>query len=121
MALRNLTATQSNIPAALYPSTFPLYHPHAVDVLLFWEIPSEQRSGHVLIPGAILGAGHAALKEIVEEAQEAKVKRSMYAETQREKSAVLDAIRTSEWNAEMNPLVLTLQQGEVVKHDFSAG
>lgn len=57
----------------------------------------------------------------MEEAQEAKVKRSMYAETQREKSAVLDAIRTSEWNAEMNPLVLTLQQGEVVKHDFSAG
>lgn len=74
-----------------------------------------------MVSGASIGARHAALKEIVEEAEVAKVKRSMYAETQREKSAILEAIRNSEWNAEMNPLMLAFSDGQVIQHDFSKG
>ena len=86
---------------------------------MFWEIPSEQRTGFILLSGLNLGAGHAALQEAIENVESAKVKRSMYAETQREKMEILQLIRDSEWNAEMNPLVATIQG--VVEHDFSRG
>jgi hypothetical protein len=45
----------------------------------------------------------------------------MYAETQREKLALLEAVRSSDWNAEMNPIVVTLQEGSTVYHDFTTG
>lgn len=45
----------------------------------------------------------------------------MYAETQREKEEILDAIRSSEWNAEMDPIVVSLQQGRVLEHNFADG
>ena len=91
-----------------------------MDFLVFWEIPSEQRTGFILLSGLNLGAGHAALREAIEKVENAKVKRSMYAETQREKTEILQSIRDSEWNAEMNPLVVTIQQ-DIVEHDFSLG
>jgi hypothetical protein len=107
------------IDPTLHPYIFPLYHPHSLDVLIFWDIPSSERSGHVLISGANVGAEHGALNVVIQEAQELKVKRSMYAETQREKSSVLEAIRTSEWNAEMNPVSLITIEPGVIDHDFS--
>jgi trafficking protein particle complex subunit 8 len=61
------------------------------------------------------------LKEIIEDAEGIKVKRNMYAETQREKTEILDAVRISEWNAEMNPIVVILRQGQQLEHDFTAG
>jgi len=88
---------------------------------VFWENPSQQRSGHLLIPGITFSAGHAALKEIIDDAEGIKAKRDMYAETQREKSEILDAVRRSEWNAEMNPIVVTLQYGHKLEHDFTQG
>lgn len=121
---RNLTAHElvtrhPYIDPALHPYIFPLYHPRSLDVLIFWDIPSSERSGHVLISGANVGAEHGALNAVIQEAQELKVKRSMYAETQREKSSVLEAIRTSEWNAEMNPVSLVTIEPGVIDHDFS--
>ncbi|KII93831.1 hypothetical protein PLICRDRAFT_36073 [Plicaturopsis crispa FD-325 SS-3] len=110
-----------HIPSVSYPTIFPLYNPASVDVVVFWEIPSQRRSGHLLVPGITLGAGHAALKETIEAAENAKVKRSMYAETQREKMEVLESIRNSEWNREMNPIVVTLQDQRPLEHDFSKG
>jgi hypothetical protein len=68
-----------------------------------------------------LGAGHAELKEIIEDAEGIKVKRNMYAETQREKNEILDAVRGSEWNAEMNPIIVTLQHGHKMGHNFTEG
>lgn len=109
------------IPPASHPYVFPLYNPAALDVVIFWEIPSQERSGYISVSGLLLGAGHAALRELIEEAQNAKVKRSMYAETQREREGILEAIRTSEWNAEMNPIVVRVQDGLRVEHDFAKG
>ncbi|KAJ7169750.1 ER-golgi trafficking TRAPP I complex 85 kDa subunit-domain-containing protein [Mycena filopes] len=109
LVLRHLANAYPHIPAYSYPSIFPLYNPNSVD-----------RYGHILVSGLTLGAGHAALKDIIDDAENAKVKRSMYAETQRQKMEVLDAIRNSEWNTEMNPMVVTQEEVPVV-HDFSKG
>ncbi|KAJ7492750.1 ER-golgi trafficking TRAPP I complex 85 kDa subunit-domain-containing protein [Mycena latifolia] len=117
---RQLARTHPHIPAHSYPSIFPLHNPNSVDVIIFWEIPTQHRRGHILLSGITLGAGHAALKDIIDEAEAAKVKRSMYAETQRQKLEVLDAIRNSEWNMEMNPVVV-MQEEAPVLHDFSTG
>ena len=118
---RILANTHPRIPASTYPSIFPLYNPLSVDFVIFWEIPSEQRSGHILVSDIVLGAGHAALREAIEEVESAGAKRIMYAETQREKAETLEAIRDSEWNAEMNPIVVNVKEGFMVEHDFSQG
>jgi len=67
----------------------------------------------------ILGATHGALREIIEEAEQVRATRNMYAETQREKIEMLHAIRDSEWNAEANPLAVTVEDNPVVEHDFT--
>ncbi|KAG6818052.1 hypothetical protein H0H87_009207 [Tephrocybe sp. NHM501043] len=118
---RRLTQSHPHIPPKSYRNIFPLYSPEAVDFIIFWDIPSQQRSGYVTVTGLSLGAGHAALGRIIEEAENTKVKRSMYAETQKEKMEVLEAIRTSEWNTEMNPVILLLQEPATTCHDFSLG
>ncbi|KIM47871.1 hypothetical protein M413DRAFT_211893 [Hebeloma cylindrosporum] len=109
------------IASNLYPFIFPLYNPSAVDFVVFWKIPSRNISGHCSILGITLGAGHAALENIIEEAESAKVKRSMYAETRRENMEVLDAIRMSEWNTEMNPIVVSVREKGTILHNFANG
>jgi trafficking protein particle complex subunit 8 len=84
-------------------------------------MPSQGRSGHLLITGPSLGAIHAPLRELVEEAENAKVVRSMYAETQKERADVIQGVQYSQWNAEMDPLVVTVQDGFLVEHDFEQG
>lgn len=121
IAAASLLAAHPHIPAKLHPHLFPIFNPAAVDFLVFWEIPSHGRSGHCLITGVTLGATHAPLTEIIEEAESAKSKRSMYAETRRERMEMLEAIRKSEWNAEVDPLVVTPHDGQQVQHDFSKG
>ncbi|KIJ68594.1 hypothetical protein HYDPIDRAFT_125323 [Hydnomerulius pinastri MD-312] len=117
----SLASSHPHIPASSHPHIFPLYNPLAVDFLVLWEVPAEQRHGFTLLSTVKLGAGHAALREIIEDVEGAKVKRSMYAETQREKMEMLGAIRDCEWNAEMNPVVVTVADGLFVEHDFSQG
>jgi len=118
--VNTLARSHPHIPASTHPHIFPLFNPLTVDFLVFWEIPSEKRTGFVLLSGLNLGAGHAAVQEAIDNVESAKVKRSMYAETQREKIEILQSIRDSEWNVEMNPLVVTIQEG-VVEHNFGRG
>ncbi|KAL4070824.1 ER-golgi trafficking TRAPP I complex 85 kDa subunit-domain-containing protein [Scleroderma citrinum] len=110
-----------HIPSSSYPNVFPFYNPLTIDVLVFWEIPSDYRSGFTLLPPIILGATHGTLREIIEEVEQVKVTRNMYAETQREKMEILHAIRDGEWNTETNPLAVTVEDSLVVEHDFSKG
>ncbi|KDQ63410.1 hypothetical protein JAAARDRAFT_169218 [Jaapia argillacea MUCL 33604] len=121
LVARHIACNHPHIPVSTHPYIFPLYNPSALDFLFFWEIPSQRRSGHVLVSGITLGVGHSALKEIIEDAETAKIKRSMYAETRREKLELLEAVRASEWNAEMNPVVVTISEGETLEHDFCEG
>lgn len=71
--------------------------------------------------GLSLGPLHAVLQDDIDSVQQGKAKRSMFAETQRERMEILEAIRASEWNREMNPVVASIICPEIVKHDFSSG
>jgi len=109
--LRSMARLLAYVPAQSHYSLFPVHDPNSIDLIVFWEIPSSSRSGHCYIPGTTLGARHAEMQDIIHEAEVSKVKRSMYAETERERQEIMDAIRGSEWNSEMNPLQLKpLQQ-----------
>jgi len=119
--LHHISQGHPYIASNLYPFIFPLYNPSAVDFIVFWKIPSRSISGHCSIFGITLGAGHAALENIIEEAESAKVKRSMYAETRRENMEVLDAIRMSEWNTEMNPIMVSVREMGTKLHNFANG
>lgn len=109
------------IPLNTHPRIFPLFNPYALDVILFWELDGDGRCGHILVPGLTLGARHGYLDHMIDNAESAKVKRSMYAETQRERSEILRAIRESEWDAEMDPTVVTNETAGTIRHDFSKG
>lgn len=121
MTAQATAASHPDIPARLHQAIFPLYNPSTVDIVLFWELPAQKRAGHILLQGPTLGAGHAALREIVRAAQVMKVKRSMYAETQRERAAILEAVQACEWNREDDPVAVFVQDGAVVEHDFRQG
>lgn len=118
---RRAQTSHPYIPLDSHPRIFPLVNPYSIDIILFWELEGEGRSGHVLVPGLSLGANHAYLDHIIDEAESVKVKRSMYAETQRQRSEIIRAIRESEWNAEMDPTVVTTGVDGAIQHDFSKG
>lgn len=71
--------------------------------------------------GLTLGAEHGDLGSIIEEAESAKVKRSMYAETQKEKMEIMKAVKGGEWNVNSNPVVVSAEYELVVEHDFESG
>ncbi|TEB39007.1 hypothetical protein FA13DRAFT_1724958 [Coprinellus micaceus] len=110
-----------HIPSDSHPSIFPLYNPLSVDIVIFWEIPSQNRKGHITVYGTRMGAAHAALDDIIDKTENAKVKRSMYAETQREKMELVDGIRGSEWNEEMDPISVSVEDLGAVEYDFGKG
>jgi len=118
---RHISQGHPYIASNLHPFIFPLYNPSAIDFMVFWQIPSRNISGHCSILGITLGAGDAAIENIIEEAESAKLKRSMYAETRRENMEVLDAIRMSEWNTEMNPIVVSMREMGTILHNFANG
>ena len=118
---QSLSTAYPSTPSASHHAIFPLYNPASLDALVFWEIPSQDRSGHVLVSGLTLGAEHGDLGGIIEEAESAKVKRIMYAETQKEKMEVMQAVKGGEWNVNSNPVVVSVKYELVVDHDFESG
>ena len=121
MTTQYLSEDHAFIPAHLHPFIFPLYHPFAIHLVIHWAIPSEQRSGFLLVDGPVLGATHGSLNGAIREVEGRKETRSMYAETRRERSAIMEAVRASAWNAEMSPIHVTVETSGVLKHDFSEG
>lgn len=117
---RQILTQHPHIPQPLHRSIFPLYNPTFLDFLIFWEIPSQERHGHVLLPFFNLGAEHAPLTNVLQEVEQTKAKRSMYAETERERQEVILGVKNSEWNAEMNPVVVSVLDGVTVEHDFTS-
>lgn len=73
------------------------------------------------MPFLNLGAEHAPLTETLQEVEQKKVKRSMYAETHKERQEAIAGIRNSEWNAEMNPISVSAEENLTIKHDFKSG
>jgi hypothetical protein len=114
-----LLLSRSYIPTSDLPFIFPLYTTRDVDFLVFWEIPQERRAGQILIPGLTLGAGHGALNDVLSRIE--NVARIMFAETTRERDAMLDVLQHSSWNEENDPVILGVHAEERVLHDFSKG
>ncbi|KAI0715153.1 ER-golgi trafficking TRAPP I complex 85 kDa subunit-domain-containing protein [Earliella scabrosa] len=121
MTAQATAAAHPDIPSHIQRAVFPLYNPSTVDIVVFWELPAQKRAGHILLQGPTLGTQHAALKEIIEAAQTMKVKRSMYAETHREREAILESVKNCEWNQEGDPIAVFVKDGSVVEHDFRQG
>lgn len=117
---RALSLTNPHIPSSTHSHIFPLYHPSDVDVIISWSIPSQDRHGIMLASTLQVGAGHAALREVLLAADAAGGGRSMYAETQREKGEMIESVRASAWNKETNPIVVNAEDA-AVEHSFQDG
>lgn len=116
-----LEAQYIHIPRDSHRYLFPLYHPNALDIVIHWSLPSEQRTGMLVLSNQLtLGASHGAFDSILESAASGKTKRTMYAETQRAQLEIVQAVRASEWNREMNPLVVSVASATAT-HDFAQG
>ncbi|KAF8525181.1 ER-golgi trafficking TRAPP I complex 85 kDa subunit-domain-containing protein [Hysterangium stoloniferum] len=109
------------LPPSSLPHLFPLRNPQSMDIIVWWDLPSQRRCGYVTIPSLLLGANHGPLDELILQSETAKVKRTMYAETAKEKTQVQDALRVSDWNANMNPAVVRVTSSPRVEHDFLKG
>ncbi|KAI1793952.1 ER-golgi trafficking TRAPP I complex 85 kDa subunit-domain-containing protein [Ganoderma leucocontextum] len=121
MTAQATASAHPDIPTRLHGSIFPLYNPSNVDIVVFWELPAQKRAGHILLQGPTLGAHHAGLLEIIHVAEKMKVKRSMFAETQREREAILHSVKNCEWNMETDPMLVLVKDGTVVEHNFRQG
>ncbi|KAF5317627.1 hypothetical protein D9611_015053 [Ephemerocybe angulata] len=119
--IRSVESSASPYTSPVASTHLPLYNPASVDVAVFWEIPSQGRQGYTTIYGTRIGAAHAPLNDIIDKSENTKVKRSMYAETQREKLELVEGIRNSEWNAEMDPISVSVEDVSEIDHDFSKG
>ncbi|GJJ13919.1 hypothetical protein Clacol_008176 [Clathrus columnatus] len=109
-----------------FPDSFdkilPLWSHRRMNIVLSWEIPEENRRGFVTIPGITLGACHAPLEEAIHNSAASSTKRAIYAETTREKAVIQNIIQSSDWNTEMNPLVVRVStRSPQIAHDFSHG
>lgn len=110
----------------LFPDSFnqilPLWNPREAKIIVYWEIPEEDRRGFVTVQGITLGACSAPLENIIQNSGSNSGKRILYAETSRGQAVIREIIRTSDWNAEMNPLVIRAStESPRVTHDFSQG
>ena len=107
------------LPYTAHSRIFPLYGSLTVDLILHWEMPLHERYGYILISGFRLGAEHALLNDVLR--SEKQVKRTMYAETEKERREILDSFSRSEWNADFNPISVVIRYEDHIKHDFILG
>ena len=88
---------------------------------------NSDRSGFTLVSGLTIGPSRALFADEVLRAEGggepdgSKASRSMYAETTREKEALVASIKSSHYNREDDPLILITRCSERMVHDFKAG
>ena len=102
-------------------ATFPLVSERELDVFLFWEVESSSRAGFILITGLTLGASHEPMADAMEIIATSKHSRSLYAEAAQDKRLLYNTLRSSLWNAKMDPLVIVFRVAPVQEHDFRQG
>ncbi|KAG8986225.1 hypothetical protein FRB93_005483 [Tulasnella sp. JGI-2019a] len=123
--LQSLQSQFPLIPSASYPYIFPLYTPRDFDILVSWSVPSQGKTGFTLVTGLTLGAQHGILNGLLLGVEQGatnstgKKTRNMYAETTREREALVTSVRNSSWNLDEDPLVLDVQCSDRVEHDFT--
>ncbi|GAA5861311.1 hypothetical protein JCM1840_005328 [Sporobolomyces johnsonii] len=122
--LSTLSSQLPVLPASLLPSLFPLFPSRSASLLLFFRSTSPvltaPLSGHLLLPLPPLGAGSSAALKSVLETAELKAG-GLYEESQRERTAMIAALRRSELGVEDNPVAVAVEVDEVRTHDFDRG
>jgi hypothetical protein len=68
-----------------------------------------------------MDTGFPLLQLLVDEALQAKAKRSMFAETLREREEMLESIQSCSWNKATNPVTVTASCPEIISHNFGSG
>jgi len=102
-------------------AAFPLVSERELDIFLFWEAESSSRAGFILITGLTLGASHESMADAMEIIAASKHSRSLYAEAAQDKRLLYNTLRSSLWNAKMDPLVVVFRVAPVQEHDFRRG
>ncbi|SCZ90825.1 BZ3500_MvSof-1268-A1-R1_Chr1-3g02288 [Microbotryum saponariae] len=115
----SLSTQFRTIDRALHPHLFPLFNPRSLDLVIFWSSPSLDLQGHHHLADIPFGAGSNVLKSVLETA-ELKAG-GLYAESQRERTALLGALRRSEMGVQENAVSVMLQVDENLVHDFGKG
>jgi hypothetical protein len=120
-ALRSLelSARIPTVDSSLHRHLFPSFESRSIDLLVFWTVPSTGARGHHHLTGIPLGASTNRLRNVLDKA-ELKAG-GLYAESQRERTALLAGLRRSELGTDENPARVTLQVDNNVAHDFSSG
>ncbi|KAK4054931.1 hypothetical protein OIV83_000855 [Microbotryomycetes sp. JL201] len=115
----SLAAQFPTIPTSLHRWLFPLFSPFALDLLVFWQIPSTQQQGYHHLTGIPLGAASNELRSVLATA-ETKAG-GLYAESQRERTLLLSGLAKSEFGRDDNPAKIWTEVNDVLSHDFEQG
>lgn len=118
---RTLSSDFPTIPSHLLRSLFPLFSPSSSIVLIEFTSESLDLNGSHFLPLPSLGASRNYLREILTTA-ETKAG-GLYAESQKERTNLIESLRKSELGFEMDPSEVFLQIEETVvrEHEFSSG
>ncbi|PWN32069.1 uncharacterized protein FA14DRAFT_162337 [Meira miltonrushii] len=106
---------------------FTLYEPNEVDIIAHWHISSksgETRYGQAFVFGLRLGPSIDYLAPLFSNpnaSEQGRAARTMYAETEREKAAIWQNLRTSRLHMEDDPILFDfkLPMDQAGKHDFT--
>lgn len=114
---------------------FTLYEPNEMDVIAHWQSSKSQRSGQAFVFGLNLGPLHDYFESLFTKNQD-KYTRSLYAEAEKEKAALLTDVTNSRLHMEEDPILFNFilpeqkennnittaqqqQQQHIIHHNFT--
>ena len=103
------------MPIGRLPELFTLYGSNDLDLICFWEIPGSTRKGHHHIVGIFLGVQQPPLQP---SAGQKNLGRALFAQTEREKTALLNNLLRNRHLREENPVKAVVELDDRLQHDF---
>ncbi|GAA5899344.1 Trs85p [Sporobolomyces salmoneus] len=119
--LASLAVDFPTVPSHLIPSLFPLFAATASLILVEFTSVSLKATGQHFLPLPSLGASQNYLREVLSTA-ELKAG-GLYAESQRERTALIESLRRSELGEDQDPSIVFVDVEERVirEHNFETG
>ena len=109
----SLHAQFGTISPDLIPYIFRLYTSRSLDLLVFWRLPKQNRTGFNMLCDLKLGPGESRLGPILSGAD--SIAGGLYAESQRERTLLIKNIESSEYGQDDNPIVCLQDVPSTVK------
>ncbi|CED84527.1 Protein with predicted involvement in meiosis (GSG1) [Phaffia rhodozyma] len=120
--LQSLVSQYPLIPSTNLHAIFPLFGPSDVSMLVFWEISSQNRAGHVVVPISSVGPSESIFLRSEDKEDGARVVRSMFEATDNAKRALMDCVLSGPLGIEDDPVVVAIEvDSEFARHPFSQG